>query len=109
MGQKHTMDDVKKMIAGVDIDKNGKIEFEEFLEMMASGVTSVTTMEGPLLQAFKQFDKDGNGFIDASELKKTMRELGQNLTDDEIESMMKEADTNGDGKIDYQEFLKMMK
>ena len=47
------------------------------------------------------FDKDGNGFIEAVELKRVMNALGENLTDAEIDEMMREADGNGDGRVDY--------
>ncbi|ESO10357.1 hypothetical protein HELRODRAFT_91884, partial [Helobdella robusta] len=48
------------------------------------------------------FDKDGNGLIDKSELKSTMRSLGENLSDKDVKAMIKAADKNGDGKIDYE-------
>ena len=54
------------------------------------------------------FDKDGNGKISKEELKLVMKNLGENLTDDEISEMILEADDNGDGAVDYEEFVKMM-
>jgi calmodulin len=58
-------------------------------------------------QAFKVFDKDGNGYITIDELALVMKNLGENLHKDEVAQMMKEADVNGDGKIDYGEFVKV--
>ena len=55
--------------------------------------------EDELKQAFKTFDKDGNGFITADELRHAMTNLGEKLTDDEVEQMMKEADVDG-GRTD---------
>ena len=52
-------------------------------------------------QAFKVFDIDGDGLIDAQELKLTMRNLGENLTDEDIGAMIRAADRNHDGKIDF--------
>ena len=54
------------------------------------------------------FDKDGNGKISKEELKSVMKNLGENLTDDEISEMIREADDNDDGEVDYEEFVKMM-
>ena len=48
------------------------------------------------------FDIDGNGVIDAQELRLTMRNLGENLTDEDVKAMIRAADKNGDGKIDYE-------
>jgi EF-hand domain pair len=53
-------------------------------------------------QAFRVFDIDGNGTIDANELKITMFNLGENLSDRDVKQMIKLADKNGDGKIDYE-------
>ena len=59
-------------------------------------------------EAFKIFDRDGNGFIDAKELKQVVTRLGQVLTSDEADEFMLEADLDGDGKLDYNEFVRMM-
>ena len=59
--------------------------------------------------AFKMFDKDKNGYIERDELKQMMTKLGEKLTDGEIDEMMKEADTDNDGRVNYNEFLAMMK
>ena len=48
------------------------------------------------------FDKDGNGVITAAELRYVMANLGEKMTDEEIDDMLKQADENGDGEIDYQ-------
>ena len=48
------------------------------------------------------FDKDGNGFISAAELRHVMTNLGEKLTDDEVDDMIKEADLDGDGMVNYE-------
>ena len=55
------------------------------------------------------FDKDGNGFISAAELRHVMTNLGEKLTDEEVDEMIREADIDGDGQINYEEFVKMMR
>ena len=48
------------------------------------------------------FDKDGNGFISAAELRHVMTNLGEKLTDEEVDEMIREADIDGDGQINYE-------
>lgn len=63
-----------------------------------------------LKEIFKRFDKDGNGVIDKNELKETMiKDLGIPVSEEDVNSMMKDADKNGDGKIDSEEFITIMK
>lgn len=50
----------------------------------------------------KVFDKDGDGFISESELRRTMANLGEVLTETELAEMIREADRNGDGRVDYE-------
>ena len=79
---------------------NGKIEFDEFLPMMCRKMKEVYLAE-VLRETFKIFDKDGNGYINASELKELMEKLGEKLSDEEIEKMIAEADLDEDGKVSY--------
>ena len=52
--------------------------------------------------------QDGNGFINRQELAVVMMNLGETLTNDEIQAMIDEADLDGDGQINYEEFYSMM-
>ena len=74
----------------------------------ASGMKD-TDSEEELKAAFRVFDKDGNGFISASELRHVMNNLGEKLTDAEVDEMIREADVDGDGQVNYDEFVKMMR
>lgn len=58
-----------------------------------------TDSEEEILEAFKVFDKDGNGFISAAELRHVMTNLGEKLTDEEVDEMIREADIDGDGQV----------
>ncbi|XP_066925283.1 calmodulin-like [Clytia hemisphaerica] len=58
--------------------------------------------------AFQMFDKDGNGYITTRELKALLRCLGCNPTDSELQQIINEADADGNGKIDFQEFITLM-
>ena len=56
----------------------------------------------------QQQPKDGNGFISVAELRYVMANLGEKLTDDEVEEMIRDADIDGDGQVNYEEFVKYM-
>ena len=64
--------------------------------------------EEEIREAFRVFDKDGNGFISAAELRHVMINLGEKYTDEEVNDMIREADTDGDGQVNYEEFVTMM-
>jgi Ca2+-binding EF-hand superfamily protein len=102
-----TKQELEDMLNEVDIDKNGTIDFDEFVALMGQKFQNRDTEE-ELQLAFKVFDKNNDGFISHSELKQMMHNLGENLTDDQIAEMIREADIDGDGQINYNEFLKMM-
>ena len=91
----------------VDADGNGTIDFPEFLTLMARKMKDTDTEE-ELVEAFKVFDRDGNGLISAAELRHVMTNLGEKLTDEEVDEMIREADVDGDGHINYEEFVRMM-
>jgi len=107
LGQNPSEAELQDIINEVDVDGNGIIDFTEFLEMMAKKGNH-TNSEDELIEAFKVFDKDGNGFITSRELKHVMTNLGEKLTIEEAEEMINEADLDGDGQINYEEFVKMM-
>jgi len=54
------------------------------------------------------FDCDGNGFISREELAKVMKSIGEELSEEDLTEMITEADKNGDGLIDFQEFAQML-
>merc|ERR1719318_767006 len=91
LGQNPTEAELQDMINEVDADGNGTIDFPEFLTMMARKMKD-TDSEEEIREAFRVFDKDGNGFISAAELRHVMTNLGEKLTDEEVDEMIREDD-----------------
>merc|ERR1712050_738438 len=105
--------DLKQMMENIDTDGSGVIDYSEF--MAATMDKRRYIQEDVCWQAFKTFDVDGSGNIDKQEL---MRLLGIDTvtnvmqveyTEKEVDQIMTEVDLNGDGKIDFEEFLAMMR
>ena len=99
LGQNPSEGELQDMINEVDADSNGTIDFPEFLTMMARKMKD-TDSEEEIREAFKVFDRDNNGYISAAELRHVMTSIGEKLTDDEVDEMIREADQDGDGRID---------
>jgi len=95
----------------IPIDKNRlkeifqhrrNISFDEFCQIMQQ--FQCQSDDAYFQETFRAFDKNADGFITAKEIKKTMKQLGEPLTDKQVKDMLKTADTNGDGKLSKEEF-----
>ncbi|XP_064610593.1 neo-calmodulin-like [Liolophura sinensis] len=112
LGQYPSSDELEQMLTEIDIDGDGTFSFEEFVQVMANmGGLSENTEENEeeeLRQAFKVFDKSGCGYICASDLRAVLQCMGEDLTEEEIDEMIAEVDIDGDGRIDFEEFIACM-
>ncbi|BET03410.1 efhand [Nesidiocoris tenuis] len=107
LGQRPTETELRDMVNGVDQDGNGSIEFNEFLQMMSKKMKGAEG-EDELREAFRVFDKNNDGLISNSELRHVMTNLGEKLSDEEVDDMIKEADLDGDGMVNYDEFVTIL-
>ena len=90
LGQNPTEAELEDVINEVDADGNGANDFPELLSLMARKMKDTDTEE-ELGEAFKVFDRDGNGFTSVTELRHMMMDLGEKLTDEEVDVMIREA------------------
>lgn len=114
LGMNPTKEELGIILDSVDTDRNGVIDLDEFIDVMRGHLhhgpsDGAPTAEDELREAFAVFDKDGNGFISPEELKSALLNLGEKLEDQEVMAMIKAADRDGNGQIDYEEFIAMMK
>ena len=107
LGQNPTEEELEQMLHDADDDNNGTLDFAEFLVMMEHKMNEVDH-EAEMRSVFKVYDRDGNGTISADELKYMMTQLGEPLTDAEVDEFIRVADVDNDGQIDYEEFVKCM-
>jgi centrin-1 len=75
------------MIAEIDKDGSGKLSYNDFLSLMSIKMAEKDTKE-EILKAFRLFDDDDTGTISFKNLKRVAKELGENLTDEELQEMM---------------------
>lgn len=109
LGQTPTDKELNNLIdiVGIDMDGTRCIDFQGFLTILALKLKH-PDKEEHLRLAFKIFDKDGNGNVSAAELKEAMTTLGEDFTQDDIDEMIKLADIDGDGQVNYEEFIRVM-
>jgi len=108
LGFEPKKEEIQKMISDVDDDGSGTIEFDEFLKMMTHKILNRDPKD-EILKAFRLFDDDETGKISFKNLKRVAKELGERMTDEELQEMIDEADRDGDGEVNEEEFLRIMK
>ncbi|CAN7989018.1 unnamed protein product, partial [Ixodes hexagonus] len=108
LGFEPKKEEVKKLIAEIDKQGTGKIPLEDFMNVMATRLAEKDINE-EIMKAFQLFDEDSTGKISFKNLKNVAKELSENLTDEELQEMINEADRDGDGEVNQEEFLRIMK
>lgn len=103
LGQDPTPTELRDLIKEVDVDRSGSIDFDEFKALM---IARQGDRQSRLKLAFSVFDKGNSGRITAKEMHSVMSQF--ELTDSELEEMIKEVDRDGDGSIDFEEFCQLL-
>ena len=100
--------EIEKMISDVDDDGSGEIGFPEFLAMMTHKILNKDPKDD-MLKAFRLFDDDQTGSVSLKNLKRVCKESNQMLDEAELQEMLDDADKDGDGVLNEEEFLALMK
>ncbi|CAF0976427.1 unnamed protein product [Adineta steineri] len=107
LGVSITEQEARQMFSAIDVDNNGRIEFEEFAEIVADFYFKKYS-RAEILEAFRRFDHNRDGFIEAEELKNILSQLGRNFSNEEIRTMIQKVDRDGNGKISIEEFAALV-
>merc|ERR1719359_159691 len=99
--------EIRKMIQDADDDGGGTIGFEEYLKMMTDKILNKDPKH-EAKKAFKLFDKSGTGKLTIKNLKVVAKELGENMTDEQIGEMVTHADKDGKGYVTQDDFFAVM-
>eukprot|EP00918_Siedleckia_nematoides_P091298 GHVU01200552.1.p1 GENE.GHVU01200552.1~~GHVU01200552.1.p1 ORF type:complete len:201 (-),score=32.33 GHVU01200552.1:507-1109(-) len=109
MGHKLNPTELQDLIDYVDVDKSGTIDWEEFLPLMAAKLKEQEN-DRFYRQLFRILDKHKRGYICNNDLRYILKGVAEEMdfTDADIEAMVTETDVNGDGKVTFDEFVRLM-
>lgn len=99
--------DVLKVLKDYDKEQTGKITFDDFNEVMTDKILERDPSE-EMLKAFRLFDDDDSGKISIRNLRRVARELGEDMSEEELRAMIDEFDKDNDGEISNEEFMAIM-
>ncbi|CAH0564224.1 unnamed protein product [Brassicogethes aeneus] len=109
IGQLFDEAELNSLIAQNDPDKTGKVDFDGFCDIASHFLEEDDddpTQE--LKEAFRLYDREGNGYITTGTLKEILAALDDNLTSSDLDGIISEIDTDGSGTVDFDEFMEMM-
>ena len=107
LGKNPTDKELAQIIENVAKSGSKKISFDDFVDLMETK-NKEDDPEVEIINTFQIFAAENNGLIPNEELFHIIRTFGETLTDKEIEDIISEADVDGDGYINYEEFVRMM-
>lgn len=108
LGFEPKKEEVRKILQEIDRNNEGIIRFDDFFEIMSQKVAERDPVE-EMKKAFMLLCDEGNDKITLKSLRKTAEELGENMSKEELQEMLDEADYDKDGEIGEEDFIKIMK
>jgi len=110
MGQTVNRQILTQIIEEVDIDGSGELEFNEFclLALKFMNEEDEEEMKKELKEAFRLYDRDGEGFIPIGVLREILKELDSQISEEDLDGIIEEVDADGSGTVDFDEFMEMM-
>ena len=108
MGLEVHKKDVERMFADLEKDVKQLVTFEEYVSVVKPMIPDRSEKE-EIMKLFKLYDVDNTGKIALKNLKKITQDIGENITEEELETMLNEADLDGDGAISPEEFYRVIR
>jgi calmodulin len=110
LGHRPKDNELVKMMSSLDQDGSGSIDFQEFTMLLGPKMFAPldADVEQMMIDVFRMIDKDNDGYISAPEVHDLMKHLGNEITMDQADAMIYEADLDNDGTISYVELISMM-
>ncbi|XP_061183114.1 uncharacterized protein LOC133191374 [Saccostrea echinata] len=105
LGISPTREEVNSWMSETDKNGDGYMGYKEFFETMKTKMLAKEHERKQFEKAFRKFDTKNNGYLNKAQLAKALRRYGEEFTPEEEEEFFKIADTNGDGKIQVEEFV----
>lgn len=96
-----------QMLADLDADGSGAIDFGEWLGLMTKRVTDKDSRAN-INKIFALFDDEKTGFISAKNLRRVADDLGENVSNEEIDELIRRADIDADGLVSEEEFYTIL-
>lgn len=108
LGRNPSEAELRTLIREIDSEGNGKIDFSDFLAIIKLDKGRKADKEEEIQDAFKVFDKDGSGEIQTAELRHVLMNLGEKFTEEEVESLIVEAQLDAMGSVKYGELISLL-
>nr|XP_024217448.1 troponin C [Halyomorpha halys] len=110
MGQLFDDEELNALIEETDTDLTGKVNFDGFCQIAGHFLEEedAEAMQEELKEAFRLYDREGNGYITTATLREILAALDDKLTSDDLDGIIAEIDTDGSGTVDFDEFMEMM-
>uniref|UniRef100_A0A1B6L7L8 EF-hand domain-containing protein n=1 Tax=Graphocephala atropunctata TaxID=36148 RepID=A0A1B6L7L8_9HEMI len=115
LGHAQTQAQLEAIVKEVDIDGSGELEFEEFCLLASKFLieeeedTNAELLNSELKEAFRFYDREGNGYITTEDFKEILRELDPEIPEAELVGMVNEIDVDDSGTVDFEEFQRALR
>ncbi|CAO3659795.1 unnamed protein product [Umbelopsis vinacea] len=107
LGKSYTGEEIQAMISKADKRGKGRVDFQDFLALLENQ-RAKGSHEAAFVEVFETMDSDNDGSITVQDIVNYMTSKGERISDQEVKEMVKAADVSGDGKVNYEEFVKIL-